>query len=146
MKSAPGTYALVLRSHSKAIVQIGLWGRIALKPGYYIYIGSAFGPGGVKARVLRHYRRIKSHHWHIDYLREFVSPTIVWYSHEARRLDHKWAQALSEKSCISPIKGFGCSDCKCYSHLFYTSNALSLATFSDLVGDKVELWSKQITG
>jgi Uri superfamily endonuclease len=145
MKSEPGTYALILRSHSKAIIQVGLWGQLALKPGYYIYIGSAFGPGGVRARVLRHYRKIKSTHWHIDYLRQFVCPTVAWYNHEERRLEHKWAQVLSRMSCMSPIKGFGCSDCKCYSHLFHTSNVLELAKFSNLVGDKVELWSYQTT-
>ncbi|MFQ5579314.1 MAG: DUF123 domain-containing protein [Nitrospiria bacterium] len=54
MKSEPGTYALILQSRSEARGQVGRLGQINLKPGYYIYVGSAFGPGGVQARVSRH--------------------------------------------------------------------------------------------
>jgi Uri superfamily endonuclease len=144
MKSESGTYALILRSQTDAIVEIGLWRQIKLKSGYYVYIGSAFGPGGVQARVLRHYRKKKSSHWHIDYLTEFMSPIFVLYSHETRHREHEWAQVLYKMNDMSPIQGFGCSDCKCYSHLFHTSNVPDLVRFSNLVGDKVELWTYQI--
>jgi Uri superfamily endonuclease len=62
MKSDPGTYALILQYDSKASTQIGRWRQIDLEPGYYIYIGSAFGPGGVRARVSRHCRGDKPKH------------------------------------------------------------------------------------
>jgi Uri superfamily endonuclease len=71
LREGAGTYALILRSHSKATTQVGRWGRINLETGYYIYIGSAFGPGGVRARVSRHFRKEKRKHWHIDYLRKY---------------------------------------------------------------------------
>jgi hypothetical protein len=45
LEQAPGTYALILKSESNTCVQIGRWREIKLKPGYYIYVGSAFGPG-----------------------------------------------------------------------------------------------------
>jgi len=54
LKSQPGTYALIIQSDSKTCVQIGRWRQIDLEPGYYFYVGSAFGPGGTRARVLRH--------------------------------------------------------------------------------------------
>ena len=146
MRSESGTYALILRSHSKGIVQVGRWRQIELQQGYYVYIGSAFGPGGVKARVLRHCRRKKSRHWHLDYLQEFMCPVFAWYSHRTRRLEHEWAQVLHEMSCMSAIQGFGCSDCRCYSHLFHTSHAPDLARFSDLAGGKVESWPCRVAG
>jgi Uri superfamily endonuclease len=120
MKSEPGTYTLILQSASKARVQIGRWRQIDLEPGYYIYVGSAFGPGGVRSRVLRHLRTEKPKHWHIDYLREFVNPLAAWVSYNTQHLEHEWASIFFEMSDITPIQGFGCSDCKCYSHLFHT--------------------------
>ncbi len=69
---------------------------ISLRQGYYIYVGSAFGPGGVNARVSRHFRNTKKLHWHIDYLRTFLRPLTVLYSHDPRRLEHQWAKLLSD--------------------------------------------------
>ena len=123
LRSDPGTYALVLQSNSNVRVPIGRWGEIELAQGYYIYVGSAFGPGGVKARVERHWRTNNRKHWHIDYLREHVTPVEAWVSYEAERLEHKWASILFEMPETTPIQGFGCSDCKCHAHLFYTTDA-----------------------
>ncbi len=120
MKSKPGTYALILKSDSKETIKIGRRLEIYIEPGYYIYVGSAFGPGGVKSRVLRHFRKKKSMHWHIDYLRNFLVPVGAWYSYDSNHLEHQWAQTLLKNKEITSIKGFGCSDCECYSHLFYT--------------------------
>jgi len=140
MKSNPGTYALILHNRSKDTTHIGRWGQIHLEAGYYIYIGSAFGPGGVKARVSRHFRKRKPKHWHIDYLRDILSPVGAWYTHDGERLEHRWAQLLSDVSGISSIQRFGCSDCNCHSHLFYTSAEPNLALFSNIVGSEVESW------
>ncbi len=40
----------------------------ALPPASYVYIGSAWGPGGLRARICRHLgcRPRRSLHWHID--------------------------------------------------------------------------------
>jgi len=144
IKSEPGTYALIFRSHSKARVQVGRWGQIDLLPGYYIYVGSAFGPGGVQARVSRHFRHAKSIHWHIDYLHEFLFPVGAWFSYEKNRLEHQWAQVFSNMNGMSSIRDFGCSDCKCYSHFFQTSASPDLVLFSNIVGGKVESWSYEL--
>jgi len=121
MKPVPGTYALVLQSHSTETIQVGRWGQLDLQPGFYIYVGSAFGPGGVQARVSRHLRTDKQEHWHIDYLREYTSsPLEVWVNYAAEHLEHQWAGILFEMPELSPFQDFGCSDCECYSHLFFT--------------------------
>lgn len=133
MKSKPGTYALVLQSHKRTSTQIGRWGRLNIQPGYYIYVGSAFGPGGVKGRVSRHFRKTKSKHWHIDYLREKTDPVFAWYSHEPVHLEHQWAQKLSEMVETSPVKGFGCTDCTCFTHLFAMDKKPSLEQFRSSV-------------
>jgi Uri superfamily endonuclease len=138
MNANPGTYALVLYTTRKAIVQIGRWGNLALRPGYYIYVGSAFGPGGVWARVSRHCRESKSKHWHIDYLREKATVESVWYSHRKTRLEHRWAIALANWNKAQPVPGFGCSDCGCDSHLFYFSQAPILDEFARTLRCSVE--------
>ncbi len=140
LKAKPGTYAFILRSHLTARIQIGRWGQMDIKPGYYLYVGSAFGPGGVKARVLRHCRSTKSSHWHIDYLRSCLQPRGAWYSYEARHLEHQWAEVLGAMSTMVPIQGFGCSDCKCYTHLFHTIRVPDFTQFAGTAGDSVESW------
>jgi Uri superfamily endonuclease len=119
LRSDLGTYALILKSVTNALIQVGRWGELRLQPGYYIYIGSAFGPGGVRARVSRHLQTDKRNHWHIDYLRDHVTPLQTWVSYEAKHLEHEWAGILFEIPGMTPIQNFGCSDCKCYSHLFH---------------------------
>lgn len=141
MESTPGTYALILKSPSRAKAQVGRWGQLEIVPGYYVYVGSAFGPGGVRARVLRHRRRLKPEHWHIDYLREFLLPVGAWCSYETERLEHRWAKVFTGITSMAAVQRFGCSDCRCDSHLFISSRKPDFAFFSKLVGGKVESWS-----
>lgn len=138
MKPAPGTYALILQCDSIARVQVGRWGKLQLQPGYYIYVGSAFGPGGVRGRVSRHFRKTKAKHWHIDYLRKHATPLEAWVSYGTERLEHEWAQAFCDTPELTPIKGFGCSDCKCSAHLFHASINQDLDSFADAVSGTIE--------
>ena len=146
MNSKSGTYALVMQSETSTSARIGRWGYLNVRPGYYIYVGSAFGPGGVLARVSRHCRESKSKHWHIDYLREFTILASVWYSHSPIRLEHCWAEAVAKLNETEPVKGFGCSDCKCESHLFFSVSELKLARFAAAVGSSVNSWSCEPAG
>jgi Uri superfamily endonuclease len=132
LKSDPGTYALILQSHSTETVQVGRWGQLDLKPGYYLYIGSAFGPGGVQARVSRHLRLNKRTHWHIDYLRDYVTPVEDWVSYAEKHLEHEWAGVLIGVPGMIPLQGFGCSDCGCFSHLFFTLKTPESHWFSEV--------------
>ena len=137
LKPDPGTYALILENRSTARIQIGRRREMVLMPGYFIYVGSAFGPGGLRARVLRHCRKAKSRHWHIDYLREFAAPVEVWYSFEPEHLECHWAQALLDMEGMHPVKGFGCTDCKCYSHLFRSSAFPEFSRLFNTIGGNV---------
>lgn len=119
LKDTPGTYALVSFCQRKKPVKVGHWGELEARRGYYVYIGSAFGPGGVRARVSRHCREDKPKRWHIDYLRAATQAMTAWYTHDVERLEHRWAQAMLKRGDCVPIDGFGCSDCRCRSHLFF---------------------------
>jgi len=101
-------------------VEVGKLGLIRLIPGYYVYVGSAFGPGGLRARVQRHINESKKKYWHIDYIKLFTQPLEIWYSYEPVIREHQWAEIIkiSKHSGIL-MKGFGSSDCSCVTHLFF---------------------------
>jgi Uri superfamily endonuclease len=123
LKPLQGTYALlmqVLRAHS---FQVGRLGLLELLPGYYIYVGSALGSGGLRARVGRHLNIKKVRHWHIDYLLQVAVIRKIWIVYSPVRQEHNWAKIFQDIPGSSvPIKGFGSSDCQCESHLFYFNN------------------------
>ena len=118
MEAVPGTYALILESSSKKSMKIGGLGNLLVQPGFYTYIGSALGTGGLKARVSHHLNTHRRAHWHIDYLRKITPLVEVWYRSGRDRFEHQWAEEMKRLSL--PIPGFGCSDCTCRSHLFFS--------------------------
>ncbi len=123
----PGTYALVLRASMAQTIQIGRLGDLVMKPGYYIYVGSAFGPGGLAARVGRHLRQEKRLRWHIDYLRAACEVAEVWWTCDPVRRECEWANKLRElPGAVVPMAGFGSSDCGCESHLVWVSTTTNL--------------------
>jgi len=138
LTAAPGTYVLILRCPRTTNIRIGSWGRLCVQPGYYLYVGSAFGPGGLRARVSRHCRRHKNKRWHIDYLRQFTAMADIWYSREPEHLEHRWAESLGRMAGMQKIPRFGCSDCQCPSHLFYAMTPPQLADFAKEAGDTIE--------
>jgi Uri superfamily endonuclease len=54
LEPKPGTYALILSCSTNIRVQIGRLGTMLLQPGYYVYLGSALGSGGLRARIAHH--------------------------------------------------------------------------------------------
>ena len=101
-------------------IAVGKLGSFALPAGYYLYVGSAQGTGGLSARLARHRRRDKKLHWHIDYLLEHAQLVEVWSAASTDKLECLWAQAARElPDSQIPVPGFGASDCYCPSHLIY---------------------------
>lgn len=121
-----GTYVLWLRAEKALDLVVGKLGHMHIEAGYYAYIGSAFGPGGLAARLGRHLKQEKSLRWHIDYLRQYTEPCHIWYT-EGKRMEHAWATQFERNSgVIIPMPGFGSSDCQCPSHLFYSPQYFTL--------------------
>ncbi|HID19540.1 MAG TPA: GIY-YIG nuclease family protein [Methanophagales archaeon] len=118
-----GTYVLIIENHADREVAIGKIGSIELKKGFYAYVGSALS--GLEQRVGRHLRmKGKKLHWHIDY---FLATTGV----EVREV--VFAETVERKECeiaanlhLKSIKNFGCSDCACKSHLFFSTSLTEL--------------------
>lgn len=104
LPAVPGTYVLVLRSAVARTVAIGRLGTLPLRPDWYLYVGSAFGPGGLLARVQHHSRRPTGISTHLDALpsrhrcekllcnlpeRQFREPEQVGYA-DAIRTSEPW--------------------------------------------------------
>ena len=120
LPTAAGTYILLLHLRSDKRIEVGRLGRRLFKEGWYAYVGSAFGPGGLAARIGRHIRRDKKQHWHIDYLSKCASIKEAWISTATHPREHEWADRLQNASwVIGSVEAFGSSDCRCPSHLFH---------------------------
>ncbi len=130
MRADGGTYALILEARRAGPIRAGRLGELALTKGTYVYVGSAFGPGGVRARVRHHQTISSAPHWHMDYLRPAVRIRQVWYSHDPEYREHEWARVFaSTPGAAVPRVGFGSSDCRCASHLFFFERTPSLLRF-----------------
>ena len=129
LPDGPGTYVLILSLPCSQPVTVGRLGRFHFVAGWYAYVGSARGPGGLAARVARHLRPAKPLHWHIDYLRAQAQPKAVWFREGAMSLECVWAEALiSQPEASTPIRYFGSSDCRCFSHLVHFAAQPSSST------------------
>lgn len=127
--SSPGTYALILALDEPAELEIGHLGRIRFAAPFYLYFGSAFGPGGLQARVGHHLNPVRRAHWHIDYLRQVAEVVDVWYTSDRTRLECAWAGTAIEQRGFAPVPRFGSSDCSCATHLLAVQNRSSLRKF-----------------
>lgn len=110
--------------------------RHTFSPGWYLYVGSACGEGGLSRRLARHQRRIaddKKMNWNVDYFREHALLCEIWYCEmDDPRLEHSWAQTVAGlKGSTVPVPKFGANDCKadCPSHFFHLPERLSTAVF-----------------
>lgn len=123
-----GTYILVLRLPQDRASRVGRLGRRYFSRGYYAYVGSALGPGGLGSRLRHHARPARRCHWHVDYLRLIASLQAVWWREDAVRWEHAWAAWLQRQpGVVIPVSRFGASDCHCASHLFHFQTAPTLA-------------------
>ncbi len=112
-----------------------------VQPGFYLYIGSAFGPGGLGGRLSHHLSPVESPHWHIDYLRPVTSLAEVWVTEDRQKREHEWAQALAaSREAIIPKPGFGASDCHCRAHLFFFPVRPTLEWFSVRIKMVLRRW------
>ena len=112
-----GAYWLILRLDRPKTVETGALGALTFPAGCWVYVGSAMR--GLRARMARHLRRGKARHWHADYLRDAADGAEVLALRSAERRECEIARALGEVLTPGP-KGFGCGDCACETHLFFS--------------------------
>lgn len=117
-----GSYCLIINLKKDTKIKIGKkLGVINFKKGCYVYVGSAMN--SLESRVKRHLSDNKKKHWHIDYLLLNKNTEIekVYTKESNEKLECKIANKIIENQ--DSIANFGCSDCKCQSHLIYFENS-----------------------
>lgn len=119
MTSGPckgGAYLLILSLPRPRTLEVGALGAIDFPKGIYAYSGSALG--SLEPRVGRHFSARKKMHWHIDWLRAAAVPMEALVLRSQDDLECLINDMIGRMQGSTPIApGFGCSDCKCLTHL-----------------------------
>ena len=122
-----GTYVLIIENHADTKLKIGKIGMIEFKKGFYAYVGSALS--GLEQRIERHLRDVgknKKLHWHIDYFlanpRVEVKEVVCAETEERKECEI----AANMSMHLDSIAQFGCTDCRCKSHLFFSNSLTEL--------------------
>jgi Uri superfamily endonuclease len=131
LPAVAGAYALLIDLGRPAPLPPRFAPALVVAAGAYLYLGSARGGGGIRARCARHMAGDKSLRWHVD-----------WLTTRARRVralavpggdECVLAAALLAAGAGVPVPGFGSSDCAtCPSHLLSLDPAAALAVLSSL--------------
>ena len=66
--SETGAYLLLMRFMAPTNLSLRKQGTARPEAGWYVYSGSAKGPGGLRSRLRHHFRKTKKSHWHVDQL------------------------------------------------------------------------------
>ncbi len=136
-----GTYILIVRVEQAIHVTLGRLGDFELVPGYYLYVGSACGEGGIRDQIDLYRQFPHEPTSHVDILLSHAELVEVWYSESNRRLAGEWAELLATVPGLrQPLRRFGSSEYhrSHINHLFYSKKAPRFQWFRNLVRD----WSE----
>lgn len=111
-----GIYGLEIFLKQDSHIKIGALGTVDFEKGLYYYIGSA--QNNLEKRIERHKKPKTKLHWHIDYLLNDENANLerVFCKVADKTEECRVAEQISAKN--KSMKGFGCTDCSCRSHLF----------------------------
>lgn len=130
-KTLTGQYVLLLHLPEDERLTIGRLGIFEFPAGWYAYVGSAFGSGGLLGRIKHHLRPVEQPHWHIDYLRQAAQVREIWLAPDAEKHEQEWVELmLAIPGAAVLIDGFGASDSVQESHLIYFDIKPSLEDFA----------------
>ncbi|MGI9478825.1 MAG: GIY-YIG nuclease family protein [Hyphomicrobiaceae bacterium] len=115
--ASPGAYVVCFRLALGITVSLPRLSESRLPSGWYVYVGSARGNGGIRSRLKRHFKQEKAPHWHIDRLtvRAHQMAALALVDGDECSLVGK---LLGSSQFQVALAGFGNSDCRrCESHL-----------------------------
>ena len=136
--SETGNYVLLFHLPSDEKLTIGKLGTFDFPAGWYAYVGSAFGAGGLVGRLKHHLKPVERPHWHIDYLRQAAHLHEIWLAPYTEPHEEEWVDLmLAIPGATIAVEGFGASDSTRESHLIYFDVRPFLEDFA--VGVRVRL-------
>lgn len=111
-----GAYLLILKLPRGRVIEVGALDAVHFPKGIYAYAGSALS--GIEPRVARHFSSRKKEHWHIDRLRSASVPVEALVLRSEADLECLLNEMVGSMAGAAPFApGFGCSDCRCLTHL-----------------------------
>ncbi|MFC1976443.1 DUF123 domain-containing protein [Chloroflexota bacterium] len=129
--SETGNYVLLLHLPTDEKLTIGKLGTFNFPAGWYTYVGSAFGSGGLVGRLKHHLEPVERPHWHIDYFRQAARLQEIWLSPSTERREQAWVDLMmAVPGATIVVEGFGASDSDRESHLIYFDVRPSLEDFA----------------
>ncbi len=135
LPAAPGAYVLLFHAVRPVAFRAGALGVLELPAGWLMYVGSARGPGGLAARVGRHFSGTGRPRWHVDFLVRALPPREAWVTAVAAAREAAWVSVvagLPGVACVAP--GFGASDSAAASHLFHARRRPGFGRFRERLG------------
>ncbi|NOX19282.1 MAG: DUF123 domain-containing protein [Chlorobi bacterium] len=135
-----GIYLIEFFASKNFFAGIPRYQKVEFPKGYYYYAGSA--QRNFSSRILRHVKKAKKVHWHIDHITTHADieiKTIFLFPNRGRADECRLAQTLEKDfGLIHKAKGFGSSDCNsCYSHFLYSKKNISYSHLFSLYQDIV---------
>ena len=113
-----GSYILVIELTDEQTIALSRPPNIRFSGRYYASFVSALGTFILDKRLYS--KGARRPHWHIDYLLAKASISDIILAETTERVECTIAQSLKRQ--LEAIPGFGASDCKCGSHLFFTTD------------------------
>ena len=133
---------LLINLPEERTITIGRLGTVRFSRGHYAYVGSALG--GFRSRLNRHLRADKKPHWHIDYLLEKAVLDAIITGETQEKTECTIARGLAQ--WFASVPGFGSSDCRCVSHLFFGADDMMPEAISVLEAIDLEPRLKYFRG
>jgi Uri superfamily endonuclease len=123
-----GTYILIF-DLPEIRIRVGALGILEFEEGSYCYVGSAMN--GLDQRIARHLSKKKKVRWHIDYLSMECTSMEAYEAGKENRSECGLCEIVQNAGGKGIAKGFGCSDCKCQTHLFILTDEAKKKLSSD---------------
>lgn len=142
-----GIYILEIYAKEEFFLGIKKFSDRTFFKGYYYYVGSA--QKNLRQRLLRHVKKDKTVHWHIDHITTIQSnevKSILLFKGAPKELECELANYLENNLKLdSSFKDFGNSDSNCSStHLFYSKKKIDHNHLFSLYQSIVRLMPSEI--
>ena len=92
LPKSSGIYSLVIFLDKNTSLSIGALGSQIFSRGFYVYTGSAFNMGGLKARIKHHLNKTNPgsrNFWHVDFFLTHKNSNVIGVV--AMQTDKKWS-------------------------------------------------------
>jgi Uri superfamily endonuclease len=117
-----GTYTLVFSLSDTKSIRVGGLGEHCFPAGNYVYVGSAHGSGGLRARLRHHFYKSKNPRWHIDWVRLEMELIGCFFIIATEKMECRWSELLANwRNSRVILPGFGAGDCRsgCPAHFYF---------------------------